>query len=138
MKNSLISFLKQKVWGTSPSYASSETPMDRILEVYLQSTNGQRSLVGRLSYEQDEFVFRYDSDYEGNPISAFPRTTGEYRSGSLWPFFTTRIPPLDRADMKREILKRSLREDQVIEILGSVAKVSATNPYELKLVDGVT
>ena len=40
--------------------------------------------------------------------------------------------------MKREILKRSLREDQVIEILGSVAKVSATNPYELELVDGVT
>ena len=112
--------------------------MDRILEVYLQSTNGRRSLVGRLSYEKDEFVFRYDSDYKGNPISAFPRTADEYHSGSLWPFFTTRIPPLDRADMQREILKRSLREDQVIEILGSVAKVSATNPYELKLVDGVT
>ena len=39
MKNSLISYLKQKVWGTSPSYASSKTPMDQILEVYLQSTN---------------------------------------------------------------------------------------------------
>ena len=50
MKNSLISFLKQKVWGTSPGYASSETPKDRILEVYIQSTNEQRSLVGRLSY----------------------------------------------------------------------------------------
>ncbi len=40
--------------------------------------------------------------------------------------------------MQKVILKRPLNEDQVIEILGLVDKVSATNPYELKLVDGVT
>ncbi|MCY3768448.1 MAG: hypothetical protein OXG56_03635 [Gammaproteobacteria bacterium] len=83
-------------------------------------------------------MFRYDSDYKGNPISAFPRTSHEYLSDSLWPFFTTRIPPLDRADMQREMVNRSLGEDQIFEILGSIAKVSATNPYELELVDGVT
>ncbi len=138
MKNNLISFLKQKVWGVSPGYASSKASSGHILEVYLKSADGQRPLVGRLSHEQDEFVFRYDSDYKGNPISAFPRTAGEYRSSFLRPFFTTRIPPLDRADMQKEIVNRSLREDQVIEILGLIAKVSATNPYELKLVDGMT
>jgi len=134
---SLMSFFKQKVWGTSP-YASSTVPTERILEVYLDLPDGQRLLVGRLSQEQDEYVFRYDSDYKGNPISAFPRTTNEYRSEFLWPFFATRIPPFDRADMQKEIANQSLREDQVIEILGTIARVSATNPYKLKLADGVT
>lgn len=138
MKNNLISFLKQNIWGTDPGYTSPKISRERILEVYLESSGGQRPLVGRLSYEQDKYVFRYDSNYKGNPISAFPRTTDEYLSDFLWPFFTTRIPPLDRADMKREIENRSLEEDQVFEILGSVAKVSATNPYELELVDSVT
>ncbi len=40
--------------------------------------------------------------------------------------------------MQREMVNRSLGEDQIFEILGSIAKVSATNPYELELVDGVT
>ena len=41
---------------------------------------------------------------------------------------------MDREDMQKEIEKRSLNENQIIEILGSVAKVSVTSPYEFKLV----
>ena len=137
MKNSLLSLLQKKMWGAS-SWLPSKAPVKQTVEVYLESKNGQRLLVGRLSQERDEFVFRYDSSYKGNPIPAFPRTADEYRSIFLWPFFTTRIPPLDREDMQKEMENRSLDKDQVIEIPGTIAKVSATNPYQLKLVDGAT
>ena len=36
-------------------------------------------------------------------------------------------------DMREEIVNRSLNKDQTIEILGSIAKVSVSNPYEFKL-----
>ncbi len=35
--------------------------------------------------------------------------------------------------MQKQISSGSLERDQVLEILGSVAKVSVTNPYEFKL-----
>ena len=69
------------------------------------------------------------------PISAFPRIDKEYRSECLWPFFAVRIPPMEREDVKEEITNRSLKEDQVIEILGSIARVSVTNLYEFRLED---
>ena len=128
-------FNQAKIWGMNLIHAPSETPVERTLEIYRQSAD-ERLLVGRLSCEQGEFVFRYDSSYRGEPISAFPDTEEEYRSRHLWPFFAIRIPPLDREDMRREIKNQSLGEDQIIEILGSVAKVSVTNPYEFKLGGG--
>ena len=136
MKENWMDLLNQaRIWGTNLVYGTSETPMEQTLEIYRQSAD-ERFLVGRLSCEQGEFVFRYDPNYRGKPISAFPNTEQEYRSRHLWPFFAIRIPPLDREDMRREIRNQSLREDQIIEILGSVAKVSVTNPYEFKLVGG--
>lgn len=120
--------------GISAVRAPSTTPMEQTLEIYRQSADD--ILVGRLSCEEGEFVFRYDENYKGKPISAFPEIEHEYRSRNLWPFFAIRIPPLDREDMRREIEKQSLRDDQILEILGSVAKVSVTNPYEFKLTGG--
>lgn len=131
MKKIFVSWLNPKVWGTC-RIDTSTTPVEHKLEVY-RHTPDARSLVGRLSWEQDEFVFRYAPEYGSEPISAFPRIDQEYRSRHLWPFFAVRIPPLDRDDMREEILKRSLQEDQIIEILGGVAKVSVTNPYEFEL-----
>ncbi len=136
MKKSLMDLLNPKVWGTNLFHAS-PGPLGRSLEIYRQVPEG-RYLVGRLSREQDEFVFRYDSDYRKEPISAFPEIGLEYRSQHLWPFFAVRIPPIDREDMRKEIAARSLEKDQIIEILGSVAKVSVTNPYEFKLAGGQT
>lgn len=132
MKQSLVYWLNPKAWGTYKMNASSTIPVEHSLEVYRQ-TPDERSLVGRLSREQDEFVFRYDSEYGAEPISAFPRIDQEYRSRHLWPFFAARIPPFDRDDMPEEMLKRSLQEDQIIDILGGVAKFSVTNPYEFEL-----
>ena len=136
MKKNFMELLNQaKLWGMNLVHASSAAPMEQTLEVYLQSAD-KRFLVGRLSCEQGEFVFRYDPSYRDKPISAFPSTEREYRSRHLWPFFAIRIPPFDREDMRREFGSQSLREDQIMEILGSVAKVSVANPYEFKLVGG--
>ena len=135
MKKSFMDMLNPRVWGASLTHTSAKTPLERSLEVY-RRTPDRWCLVGRLSWEQNEFVFRYDPDYGSEPISAFPRIDQEYRSKHLWPFFAVRIPPFDRDDMRREILNHSLQEDQVIEILGKVAKVSVANPYEFKLADG--
>ena len=133
MKRDLVSLLGQaRDWGISLFSASSKTPKELKLEVYRKMSD-QLVLIGRLSCEEDEYVFRYDTSYAGKPISAFPKLNQEYRSKLLWPFFAIRIPPLDREDMREEIAKRSLGEDQILEILGSVAKVSVANPYEFKL-----
>ena len=137
MKKNFMDLLNPKAWGTNLFHASSRSPLGRSLEIYRQTPDG-KYLVGRLFREQDEFVFRYDSDYGKEPISAFPQIGQEYRSQHLWPFFAVRIPPIDREDMREEISARSLEEDQIIEILGSVAKVSVTNPYEFKLAGGQT
>ena len=134
MKKDLLELLNQtKDWGMSLISASSTPPRGRALAVY-HKTTVDVFLVGRLSCEQEEYVFRYDSSYVGEPISAFPMIDQEYRSRLLWPFFATRIPPFNREDVRKEIRNRSLREDQVLEVLGSVAKVSVANPYEFELI----
>ena len=133
MKKEFSEFLNQtKDWGMNLVSASSTTPRERVLKVY-RKTAIKPDLVGRLSCENGEFVFRYDPSYVGEPISAFPAIYRRYSSNHLWPFFAIRIPPLDREDMRKEITNCSLREDQIIEIQGSVSKISASNPYEFKL-----
>lgn len=133
MKRDLASLFGQaRDWGISFFGASPAAPKELTLEVY-QKTSDEMILVGRLSCEGNEYVFRYDNGYVGKPISAFPKLDQEYRSTILWPFFAIRIPPLDREDMREEITNRSLGEDQVLEILGSVARVSVANPYEFRL-----
>lgn len=132
MKMSFMEILNPKTWGTALARASSDAPTERKLEVYRQTTDAPR-LVGTLSMDQDEFVFRYVAGYDREPISAFPSIGEEYRSKHLWPFFAVRIPPIEREDMQEKMSSRSLEKDQVIEILGLVARVSVSNPYEFRL-----
>ncbi len=121
-----------KSWGINLVRAPLETPEERVLEVYRRTETGS-ILVGRLSCERGKFVFRYDPAYTGNPIFAFPVKEKTYESEHLWPFFAIRIPPLDREDIRDIISARSLHKDQTLEILGTIARISAANPYELKL-----
>lgn len=131
-KRKLMDMLDPRAWGASLIKLHSATPPEHFLEVYRHSPDGGL-LVGRLSYEDGEYVFCYDEDYNSEPISAFPSIEREYRSHYLWPFFTARIPPLDREDVRREMSNLSIKEDQVIDILGSVASVSVTSPYQFKV-----
>ena len=134
LNRKFVDFLNfARIWRAIPVDQKAPGPERHALDVYRRFTD-KRLLVGHLSSERGEFVFRYDPGFTGTAISAFPDTGREYRSKHLWPFFTVRIPPFDREDMRNAMASRSLGKEQVIEILGSLAKVSATNPYELELV----
>ncbi len=133
MTNKLASLLSRaKDWGTRVFSAPASSATEVSLGVYRRDRE-DLVLIGRLSLDGDEYVFRYEEGYSGRPITAFPNLKREYRSNVLWPFFAIRIPPLEREDVRREMEKRSLHEDQVLELLASVARLSIANPYEFKL-----
>ena len=130
-KRKLMDMLNPKSWGVRLIDMDSSTPQTNALEIYRQMPNGEH-LIGRLFRDNSGYVFRYDTDYDSDPISAFPSLDQEYRSEHLWPFFAARIPPFDREDVQREMSNLELSEDQIIDILGSLARVSVTSPYEFR------
>ncbi len=134
MMEKIVEMLRNQsqAWGIQIFQAGRETSPEQYLEIYIGTPDG-RSLVGRLSQEEGKFVFRYDPAYHADPISAFSDLDKEYRSGELWPFFSVRIPPIDREDMREAIAARNIKSDQPIELLGKVANFSVTSPYEFQL-----
>ena len=140
MRKDLLEFLGQaKEWGVSlfeakhlPQEQLTSPSEERFVEVYRRNESGDM-VIGHLSQEEGVFVFRYDPQYAGRPLSAFPSTLEEYRSKYLWPFFTVRVPPFSRPDMEKAMKKHSLNENQIIEILGLITKASISNPYEFRL-----
>jgi HipA-like protein len=97
-------------------------------------------LIGTLWQEATEFCFRYDASYAKSPgaiaISAFPDLEETYRSPSLWPFFAVRIPPSKRSDVRDALKQHGLKPEQTLEILGTLAKSSMSNPYHLDMQPG--
>ena len=126
-------------WGMKlPSASQARGPRVR---VFLDMTSqGQPDvLVGILSQEDHQFVFRYDPEYarrpDARPISAFPDLQDEYRAKYLWPFFAARIPPLERNDIRIEMSKAHLRPDDTLRILATLSRKTITNPYRLELAE---
>lgn len=123
-------------WGLRLPAARGETGIR--VGVYLDSEQGEQ-IVGWLSQDAGEFVFKYDAGFvakEGaEPISAFPDLHAEYRQEKLWPFFAVRIPPLDRADVKLLLESQHISPDDrnMLELLGTLAKRSISNRYELRI-----
>jgi HipA-like protein len=124
-------------WGMRlPTASRVREPMIR---VFLDRAHEgkQDILVGILSQEEGDFVFRYDPGYGQlpgvRPISAFPELLKEYREKVLWPFFAARIPPLDREDVRAEIAKSHLQPNDTIRMLGTLSTKTITNPYRFEL-----
>jgi hypothetical protein len=113
------------------------------LGIYLDSSEHgglkeEAQLVGWLSQEGGEFVFKYDPRYaatnDAEPIPAFPDLDEVYRSRDLWPFFAIRIPPLDREDVKELLDRESIGvEEGALRLLATLAGRSVANRYELRL-----
>jgi hypothetical protein len=110
-----------------------------VVLVRRQRGGREAQLVGKLWQDQGDFVFEYDKAFAASPtaeaLSPFPQLDETYRSEELWPFFAVRIPPLRRADVRSLLEERGLKPGQTLEILGTLARRSATNPYELALED---
>ena len=124
-----------------PWFQASEEVPEGCLLVWRRDSANHRCRVGRLSKEHDKFVFRYEPGYSDEPIIGLPDVNREYRSEELWPFFSVRIPPLDREDMRGPVDRkrtqwkkkgRDLDRDSLVQ-LGEFGKLSITNPYELEL-----
>lgn len=133
MEKSVLELLAQAWAGVSKRFsAPPKHDRDTKLEIYMHTEDDDR-LIGILECHDGEFIFRYHEKYDGYAISAFPKMDKKYKSKDLWPFFSSRIPPLEREDVHREIKDRQIGEDQIIELLATVAKSSATNPYQFRL-----
>jgi HipA-like protein len=122
-------------WGTRMPRATPETGLQ--VRVYGPGGGAERQLIGVLWQERGEFVFRYDLAFARSPgakaISAFPDLEDTYTSRQLWPFFAVRIPPPERADVRDVLAKHGIKPEQTLEVLGTVAKRSISNPYQLDL-----
>ena len=109
------------------------------LVVSVQLASGERRTIGALQQEDDEFVFRYDPEFirlrDLPPLAEFPRLQQEYRSKTLWAFFASRLPPVERKDIKA-LLEREqgpISPKDVLRVLGRVAPRTVASPYELEL-----
>jgi HipA-like protein len=123
-------------WGQGPT-GTSATDAKRRLDVLLALPDGRRMLVGSLTFEDGEYVFRYSDGFKRQtdvpPIGAFPDPNEEYRSPDLFPFFDVRLPPIDRADVRRVVLERHIDPEDKFHLLGELARRTVTSPYDLEL-----
>jgi HipA-like protein len=89
----------------------------------------KKMAIGRLTYQNGEWSFRYDDDYATNancrPLLDFPSTDKVYTSTELWPFFVQRIPS------KANQTKGSGNED-IVTLLELYGSRTLTNPYLLE------
>lgn len=128
-------------WGINLIPAKNQK-QKAVVRVYLpdrDESRDKRILIGTLSNEVGEFVFRYADSYianeEASALSAFPDKKKEYRSKRLWPFFEVRIPSVNRQDIKRLMQDKNIDGGNALKLLGELAKRSITTPYELEFVE---
>lgn len=122
-----------KSWGREQRASVSGASRAKVL-VYWQ-VEGTKRLVGSLTQEQGEYVFRYDAAFRDSDlpgIAAFPDKAREYRERELWPFFDVRLPPLKRVDVQSVVAARNLEGADTLQLLGALASRSITTPYELR------
>jgi HipA-like protein len=122
-------------WGIMPREASQRRTQARV-QVFGPTPDNDRTLIGELTNDAGEYVFRYHSRYAARDdypaLVAFPDKQREYRSRTLWPFFDVRLPPLDRADVQRLIRERNLDTGDTLRLLAELGHRTITNPYELR------
>jgi HipA-like protein len=127
--------LLRRSWGLSPSAPPKARPQQ--IEIVLAVPHGKRIVVGHLTSEQGEYVFRYSDVFKTQreipPIAAFPDRDEEYRSVDLWPFFDVRLPPIDRPDVRRLLEQRQIDPADKFRLLVELAGRTVTSPYDLRL-----
>lgn len=125
-----------KDWGARLLSPEDDPQGERYVQVLLP-VGGERVPIGRLWIDDGEFLFAYDPAFRDRddipPISAFPDRGGTYRLPVLFPFFKVRIPPTERADVKRVLDERGIDEKDTLRVLAELGGRIATSPYVLVL-----
>jgi len=124
-----------KTWGLSAEPPSDRESNPTGVDVVLNLTDEEPLLIGTLTSEGGEYVFRYSEPFrhrpEMPPIGAFPDRGLAYRSRELWPFFQVRLPPFDRPDVRRVLEERKLDQKDLMSILPALGGRTVTSPYNL-------
>ncbi|MBK9333807.1 MAG: HipA N-terminal domain-containing protein [Ignavibacteria bacterium] len=93
--------------------------------------------IGYLSLNNGKWNFKYSTEFINQdlvkPLINFPDKLKEYNSEDLWPFFISRLPGLDRPEIKAQIKKNNIDEENEVELLNLFAKKSISNPFILEL-----
>src|SRR5689334_21281916 len=134
LRNKVSRFLQ--AWGLSAAPARTNAPKGPTgVDVVLDVSTEEPLLVGTLSTEGGEYVFRYSDLFRARrdlpPIGAFPDRNQVYRSRELWPFFQVRLPPLDRPDVKQVVETRNLDKSDLMSLLPELGGRAVTSPYNL-------
>lgn len=93
--------------------------------------------IGYLSLNEGKWTFKYSNEFIEQdtikPLINFPEKNKEYYSEELWPFFVSRIPGIDRPEIKEQIKKNNIDENNEVELLKLFGRKSISNPFELEL-----
>ena len=131
----MIERLRQRFLPLGEELSARDVHSQGALRVLVQTGSGMR-LIGTLHKEGDEFVFRYDTAFSSapsaKPISAFPDLHREYRSERLWPFFSIRIPRVERQDVREVMERRDIPSDDVLRLLGELSSRAVASPYRFE------
>jgi HipA-like protein len=93
--------------------------------------------IGELTEQKGFYCFRYlpaFAELNLSPIPGFPDVEITYKSASLFPFFSERIPDKRRPEIARLLKERNLEQATPFELLVQLGANSATNPYLLSQV----
>jgi HipA-like protein len=135
----------ERVWDVIASWGGPEAieiaagheRAEAEVRVFLPMHDGTRVHVGSLRQDEGEYVFEYTREFKEQeqlrPISAFRELSRSYRSTKLWPFFSVRLPPLSREDVRRVIAARKIEEGDQFALLAAVGGKTIASPYELEL-----
>jgi HipA-like protein len=93
----------------------------------------QKTLIGNLTLKNGVWTFAYSSAFkEQNQISNivdFPNKEKIYQSPVLFPFFSSRIPSLQRLKLQKIIAENTINDE--VLLLKKFGKQSIANPYQL-------
>ena len=131
----MINKIKKILWKEE-GMEFSDTPKDSKGLFHLKYKN---KLIGYLSFNGDEWIFKYSEEYKRNPIINpiidFPDKTKEYRNKLLWPFFAARIPAINQPFHHKKIKKAKIKKDNSVALLRLFGNATITNPYRLNAVE---
>lgn len=133
LRETLSNFLHSFGISGAPAHETAATKAG--VDVVLNLTAEDPLLVGTLSCEDGQYIFRYSEVFKHRPelptIGAFPDRNHVYRSSELWPFFQVRIPPVDRPDVRQILEEKKLDRRDLMSLLPALGGRAVTSPYNL-------
>ena len=96
----------------------------------------EKLIIGFLNVENGKWEFSYSQDFKSQdelePIVDFTDKNKVYVSDELWPFFSSRIPSLNRPSIKETLNKSNIDSTDIVELLKLFGQKTIANPYNLQ------